>query len=422
MTENIHAMEQRAKAALALRDAILESGQWEAVGPSLEKRGFNLEEARQLLQPKIAVDLHNHSCYSDGLFSYRGLLWWAKTVGHSAIGITDHDNLNPALADAILEAETLGLQLIPGLEYTLHRLGGQSWKGLELGAHFFPARRFADFLKSEQGRRFCQRFDAANQLKSEQGWGARKRVNEKLAKPMGLPPIEEEELWKASGKVDPVCPSTLTVILLGRMYQEGRADLLERFPNTRVIYTTMHEEDCIPAMDAPPQDLDQLADMLDELRQAGIRTTLTLNHPEEWLSKCGLKSPDGQPNRPAIRRLIALLLLHEPRWLPFRAIELYNPRNTPESRACFTELLEEWETLRPRMLPDAPPLLPLAATDSHRVTGALTAKGELQGWAPGEDFLFGLGMLDPDHPTGNLEVPENYNGLEMLRLLESLAL
>ncbi|NQU44631.1 hypothetical protein HQ520_15175 [bacterium] len=324
------------RVGLALRDAILAAECWEDVEPGLRKRGADLDIVRRRLAPLIGFDPHNHTVYSDALFTYRQLVWWVKAVGLEAIGVTDHDNIHPDIAGGIDEAARLGVQLVPGLEFTIHRLGGQAWKGLEVGLHFFPSDRFAEFVRSEEGRQFCRRFEVANRLKSEQGWGAMEAVNARLLIPNGLPPVSRDELWEASGRVDPVCPSMLTVLTLSRMFETNRQDLLERFPDTRAIYTHMHREGLVPPLNAPPQTLDDVAAIREAVRPHGIRSTLTLNHPEEWLSKCGLTLEDGSADVPAIRRLIALMVLHEPRRCPVSFIELYSSRNTPETRELFT--------------------------------------------------------------------------------------
>jgi hypothetical protein len=411
-----------ARLLIALRDAVLASVLWDDVPGELDKRGVTFEELRARLRPHIAFDPHCHTMHSDGLFSYEQILWWCRATGLAGVGVTDHDNLHPSIGDAIRSAESLGVRLVPGLEYTVHRLGGRAWRGLEVGLHCFPATRFGDFMRSAEGRAFCARFEALRLAKSEQAWGAMEAVNRKMAEPLGLPVIAHDELWEESGETDPVCASTLTVLLLRRIQEGARADLLERFPHTRAIFTHMQREGLVPPMNTPAQTYEDLAALRRELRSHGIRTTLTLNHPEEWLSKCGLVTPDGQPDRAAVLELMRLLVAEAPADAPARFIELYSPRNTPETRRFFESVLDEFEAWRAAECPDRPPLIPIASTDAHRISGSLGPDGAVRGWVPGEDFVFGLGAVDAAHPRGTLEVPDGYPGLDtLLQLMESSA-
>jgi len=269
-------------------------------------------------------------------------------------------------------------------------------------------------MRTADGERFAAHFAEANRLKTEQAWGALEAVNRGFCDAFDLSPIERDELWEEAGRTEPVCASALTVLLLGRIDAACRADLAQRFPDTRAIFTHMNREGLVPPMDAPPHSLDDLAELLAPLERHGIGFTLTLNHPDEWLSKCGLTRADGSPDAPGVRRLVALLTLHDPERLPFSFVELYTPRGTPATRAFFGELFGEYRNLQAGGALPLPSLEPIASTDSHRITGALTPQGELRGWVPGEDFLFGLGALDEVHPSGSLEPPLDYPDAETL--------
>lgn len=411
------------QAALALRDALLAAGSWDEVGPALGKRGLSIDEVGRRLSPRIGFDPHNHTIHSDGIFSYRQLLWWCKVVGLQAIGITDHDNINPGIGEAIREGAELGVRIVPGLEFTVHRLGGQAWRGLEVGLHFLPADRFADFVVSPDGADFCKRFEETNRRKSDQAWAALELINTGFLTPRQLPIISRDELWEASGCMDPICVSTFTVLLLARFFEADRQDLLQEFPNTRVIHTYLGKHGFYPPIQSSAQTFDDIIEIRATLAAHGIRSTITLNHPEEWLSKCGLVMADGSPDLPGIRRLVALMLLHEPRRAPISFVELYSSRNTNESRRIFAGLFEEFGEIRRRLFPDLHEIHPIASTDSHRVSGFLDTHNNVCGWVPGEDFLFGLGMVDPEHPQGNLQVPEDYPGAdELLERMDKAAM
>jgi len=66
---------------------------------------------------KIA-DLHIHSTASDGLDSPAELVRKAADNGLSAISITDHDTVS-GINSAIAEADILGIEVIPGVEFSV---------------------------------------------------------------------------------------------------------------------------------------------------------------------------------------------------------------------------------------------------------------------------------------------------------------
>lgn len=63
------------------------------------------------------IDLHVHSNCSDGTLSPTELVQLAKQTGLTAFALTDHDNTN-GLAEALLAADQLSLEVIPGIEFS----------------------------------------------------------------------------------------------------------------------------------------------------------------------------------------------------------------------------------------------------------------------------------------------------------------
>lgn len=61
------------------------------------------------------IDLHTHSTESDGTLTPQELMKHAQEVGLSAIALTDHDSIQ-GIAKARPVAESLGLELVPGIE------------------------------------------------------------------------------------------------------------------------------------------------------------------------------------------------------------------------------------------------------------------------------------------------------------------
>lgn len=71
----------------------------------------------------MAVDLHTHSCCSDGSFTPTELMGLAHEKKLSAIALTDHDTVS-GIKDTKQAAEALALILIPGIEISsLYDLG-----------------------------------------------------------------------------------------------------------------------------------------------------------------------------------------------------------------------------------------------------------------------------------------------------------
>lgn len=68
------------------------------------------------------VDLHTHTCKSDGSLTPTELLDHAKEVGLNAIAITDHDTVD-GIEEAMTYAKTIGIRFIPGIEISAEREG-----------------------------------------------------------------------------------------------------------------------------------------------------------------------------------------------------------------------------------------------------------------------------------------------------------
>jgi hypothetical protein len=63
----------------------------------------------------MKADLHNHSYYSDGALSPSEVVKLASKVGCDMFALTDHDTTD-GIAEALLEANKVGLNLIKGVE------------------------------------------------------------------------------------------------------------------------------------------------------------------------------------------------------------------------------------------------------------------------------------------------------------------
>lgn len=61
------------------------------------------------------VDLHTHSTYSDGTYTPKELVAYAKEKGLSALALTDHDTLE-GVSEALYYGEKYGVEVISGIE------------------------------------------------------------------------------------------------------------------------------------------------------------------------------------------------------------------------------------------------------------------------------------------------------------------
>ena len=77
----------------------------------------------------MAVDLHTHSRYSDGSDSPTAIVDKAKSIGLTAIALTDHDLLDGI--DEASQAAGTDIELVPGTELSVQWRG----KGMHLLAY-----------------------------------------------------------------------------------------------------------------------------------------------------------------------------------------------------------------------------------------------------------------------------------------------
>ena len=61
------------------------------------------------------IDLHTHSCASDGSLTPSEVMQAAKDAGLTAVALTDHDTI-AGVREAMQAAEQLNIECIPGIE------------------------------------------------------------------------------------------------------------------------------------------------------------------------------------------------------------------------------------------------------------------------------------------------------------------
>lgn len=69
------------------------------------------------MTPLSTIDLHMHTYYSDGRTSPEAVVRHAVRIGMKTVAITDHDNVRGSREVRPI-AEALGIELIPGIEFT----------------------------------------------------------------------------------------------------------------------------------------------------------------------------------------------------------------------------------------------------------------------------------------------------------------
>ncbi len=73
----------------------------------------------------MSIDLHCHSTYSDGALSPSALVERAASLGVQVLALTDHDT-TAGLDEARSRAAELGLELLPGIEFSVSEDGGKT--------------------------------------------------------------------------------------------------------------------------------------------------------------------------------------------------------------------------------------------------------------------------------------------------------
>jgi predicted metal-dependent phosphoesterase TrpH len=114
-------------AGKGILEALLEDSQRGHVQPKPPHRRVTFKAGDP--ENELMIDLHVHTTASDGALSPREVVRLAIKHGLKAIAITDHDSVT-GIPDALDEAQSSGLEVIPGVELsavckcgTLHILG-----------------------------------------------------------------------------------------------------------------------------------------------------------------------------------------------------------------------------------------------------------------------------------------------------------
>lgn len=105
------------------------------------------------------IDLHTHTTASDGIYTPSALIEYALSKGVRALAITDHDTTG-GLEEAVRHAETVDIDLIPGIEFSIDYSGG-TFHLVGLGIDFrHPGfREVTEWLQNERDMRIVRMVD-----------------------------------------------------------------------------------------------------------------------------------------------------------------------------------------------------------------------------------------------------------------------
>jgi len=112
---------------------------------------------------KECIDLHVHSTHSDGTYSVKELIAYAKEKGLAAIALTDHDTVS-GVEEAVSEGERYGVKVVPGIEISctygtgeLHILGlNINYKSKVFDDFIIACRESRENRNKKMAEKLCQ--------------------------------------------------------------------------------------------------------------------------------------------------------------------------------------------------------------------------------------------------------------------------
>lgn len=134
---------------------------------------------------QFQIDLHAHTTASDGTHTPTELVKRAAERDLRVLGIADHDTIG-GLAEAMAAGPQYGIEIVPGVEFSLRHEYGKDFVGLHLLGYFIDPHNpalIAMMARVRQGR-IDQKI---NQIEKLQGFGFDIPVDEVLARVDGVP-------------------------------------------------------------------------------------------------------------------------------------------------------------------------------------------------------------------------------------------
>ena len=361
--------ETAARAVFAVKKHVEGADTFADAQAGLAAKGYDDAALRATLTPPANADLHLHSNHSDGNLPPRKLVWAARFLGLKAIAVTDHDCLS-GVPEAVEEGRRLGVIVVPACELSTEK------PGCEVLLYMPDADAFLRFIQSDASaflRNGLAAFQAATHARTLAIIGD---VNTFLAG-HGTPPerfITVEELSGWFSGQEPFYYGTLAVLGLKRLSDATRAELGIHDPrefNTRVIQPALKK---LPPA-GPKRAVAEVFDLARRIRECGIGVATVLAHPRELETK-------GKLDRAEVLPFVAELS-----HLGLDGLEVACSRDSQAGIAHWNAIADALDATR------SAPLLRCSFSSDFHVLNPGKAHGEI---------TIGYGMLDEDHPGGNL--------------------
>ena len=364
---------------LLCKDLLPKTPTYETLISELEANGFT-SKVRKFLAPPLEADLHLHSYHSDGQLSPKHLVWLGKIIGLNGMALVDHDNIS-GLELFVNEGNNLGIQTWAGLELKT------DIPGCEILLYIPQAERFLTYLHRPISERFRKVLIERQKCAHEQTLFAKKQLN-LLLKDLGKSDfITDEEIGSWYSGIFPFYPGTLCVLFLKRLSVEEEGKLGVSTPrdiNIRYLSPILREW-----RKKTDNSVESTFSLLNEVKNAGLQTFAVLAHPIELVRNAKLSIKEVEEFTLELAQKYNL-----------DGMEVNNSRDTLDDTVGWLKMMEK---------------INLKLTDTGRKLHAFSMSSDFHILSPGEkggNFTIGFGLLDEDHPNGNLHPVDTWAQLK----------
>jgi hypothetical protein len=360
-----------ARAILAIKSQVERAGTFAEAVAGLFAQGYDQGHLRGILRPPAEGDLHLHSNHSDGNLPPRKLVWAARLIGLKAIAVADHDGIS-GIAEALSEGARQGVIVLPACELSTDRPGceillympdADAWLSFASGAASSFLRAELEVIQRETHERTLAVIPDVNRFLQQHGTPTSDFIT-------------GEELSDWYSGQEPFYYGTLAVLGLKRLSAASRGELGIHDPrefNTRVLQPALKKQ---PRHGRARTVAEALA-LADRIRAAGVGVVSVLAHPRELETK-------GKMDRAEIKPFVAGLVA-----VGLDGIEVACARDEAADVAHWNSIADELDKAGPRG-----PLVRCSFSSDFHVLNPGRAHGEI---------TLGYGLLDEDHPNGNLQ-------------------
>lgn len=340
----------------------------------LTKAGFGKEFREEYLHPPAAADLHLHSNYSDGKHFPRHLVWLAKLLRLRAACLADHDNIS-GLEEFVVEGEKTGVKVWAGVELA----GGRP--GFEILVYFPATASFLEYLRSEDSAELRAVLLKRQEEVHSQTMKVMKEFNSFLRSLGKTDLLTEKEVGDWYSGVPPFYPGTLCVLLLKRLSEEERKTF--GVSNPREVNTKFATPVLKKLKTVSGDVLSETLRLIKNLKKQSFPSLAVLAHPAELISK-------GKMSLAEIEELLTDLAIN-------KGIDGMEVNNSRDGEAESEEWLRMWQRVRRQVkLCNNTEIYAFGFSSDFHVLNPGKEAGE---------FTLGYGVLDEDHPQGNLKPP-----------------